>query len=96
MTRRDLKQLASKYKLALIKNKIPIRAIYLFGSYAKGNAREGSDVDLCVVSKAFGRDDFKEMVVINQIAKRVAAEIEDFPVSEIDFKKKIIHSSEKH
>jgi predicted nucleotidyltransferase len=88
MTKRKLKQLALKYKLALLENKIPVRAIYLFGSYAKGKVRKGSDIDFCVVSEVFGRDDFKEMVSINQIAKRVASEIEAFPVSKEEFRKK--------
>ncbi|MBU0693897.1 MAG: nucleotidyltransferase domain-containing protein [Candidatus Omnitrophica bacterium] len=87
MTKIDLKQLAKKYKLALAKNNIPISAIYLFGSYAAGRARQSSDIDFCVVSSIFGRDDFEEMVMINQIAKRVAPEIEAFPVSEKEMKK---------
>ncbi len=28
----------------------PIRAVYLFGSHARGEAREDSDVDLCIVA----------------------------------------------
>lgn len=88
MTRKNLKNLALRYKSALLKNKIPIAAIYLFGSYARGKARNGSDIDFCVVSKAFGRDDFNEMVIINQIAKRIAPEIEAFPVAEKELKSK--------
>ncbi len=88
MTRRNLKEIALKYKSALIRNNIPVNGIYLFGSYAKGNAREGSDIDFCVVSDIFGRDDFMEMVRINQVAKRVAPEIEAFPVSVAELKKK--------
>jgi len=87
MTKQYLKQLVLKYKLALVQKNIPVSAIYLFGSFARGNARKGSDIDLCVVSNIFGRDDFKEMVLVNQIAKRVAPEIEAFPVPEKEFKK---------
>jgi predicted nucleotidyltransferase len=88
MTTQHLKQLAIRYKLALAQKSIPVRAIYLFGSFAKGNARKGSDIDLCVISSIFGKDDFKEMVLINQVAKRVAPEIEAFPVPENEFIKK--------
>ena len=88
MTKIHLKQLAKKYKSALFKNHIPVSAIYLFGSYARGNPREGSDIDFCVISNIFGKDDFKDMVLINQIAKRVSPMIEAFPIPEEEFKKK--------
>ena len=88
MTKQRIKQLALRYKLALSRENISVSAIYLFGSFARGNARKGSDIDLCVISSIFGKDDFKEMVLINQIAKRVAPEIEAFPVPENEFKKK--------
>ncbi len=29
---------------------LPLRAVYLFGSHARGEARHDSDVDLCIVS----------------------------------------------
>jgi|SRR3990167_8320450 len=88
MTKQYLKELVLRYKSALAQKNIPVSAIYLFGSYARGNAGKASDIDLCVISDTFGRDDFKEMVMINQIAKRVAAEIEAFPVAEEEFRKK--------
>ena len=88
MTRRTVKQLAHKYKLALIRNNIPVDSIYLFGSYVRGKQRQGSDIDFCVVSKAFGKNDFIEMVLINQIAKRISPEIEAFPVPENEMKGK--------
>ena len=86
MTKQNIKQIAQKYKLALIGNHIPVNAIYLFGSYAKGRPRPGSDIDFCVVSNIFGKDDFSEMVIINQIAKQVAPEIEAFPVTDKELK----------
>lgn len=88
MTLTKIKQLAWRYKDALIENKIPVRAIYLFGSYARGNPREDSDVDFCVVSQAFGKNDFDEMVKINQIAKLVSFDIEAFPVSSKEYQKR--------
>ena len=36
-----------------VKKKYPVDKIYLFGSYAKDGANEGSDIDLCVVSPIF-------------------------------------------
>jgi len=34
---------------------IPLRAVYLFGSHARGDARPDSDVDLCLVADGAAR-----------------------------------------
>ena len=41
--------------LELINGITPIRAVYLFGSHARGEARLGSDVDLCIVAEGAER-----------------------------------------
>ena len=35
---------------------IPVTRVYIFGSQVKGRARYGSDIDLCIISPAFGQD----------------------------------------
>lgn len=86
MTKLDAIKIGKRYKKELEKNRIPVSAIYLFGSFARNRQREGSDIDFCVISKNFGKDDFDEMVNINQIGKRISPFIEAFPVSEKEFK----------
>jgi predicted nucleotidyltransferase len=34
---------------------MPLRAVYLFGSHARGEARPDSDVDLCIVADGAGK-----------------------------------------
>jgi predicted nucleotidyltransferase len=34
---------------------MPVKAVYLFGSHARGDARPDSDVDLCIVADGAGR-----------------------------------------
>jgi predicted nucleotidyltransferase len=34
---------------------LPLRAVYLFGSHARGDARPDSDVDLCLVAEGAER-----------------------------------------
>lgn len=34
-------------------HKIPIQAVYLFGSYAKGKPRQWSDIDVAIISEKF-------------------------------------------
>jgi len=36
---------------------LPIKSVYLFGSYAKGRARDWSDVDVCIISPKFKKMD---------------------------------------
>lgn len=86
MQKQPLKKIASQFKQELLDHGIPVTAIYLFGSHVHGQAHRGSDIDLCVVSPKFGRDDFEDMVTLNQLAKGVALEIEAFPVPEEELK----------
>ncbi len=42
-----------KYIAILKANNLPISAVYIFGSYAKGKERKDSDVDVAVISPQF-------------------------------------------
>lgn len=41
--------------LRAMSSAMPLRAVYLFGSHARGDARAGSDVDLCVLADDAGQ-----------------------------------------
>ena len=41
-------QIAKSYKAA-VESRLPLKALYLYGSYSKGNATEDSDIDIAVV-----------------------------------------------
>ena len=41
------------YVDVLKKENLPIKSVYLFGSYAKGTGRKWSDIDVCIVSPQF-------------------------------------------
>ena len=71
--------LIKKYYQILKKEHIPVKKIILFGSYAKGTARPWSDVDICVVSKSFGKKPFDEMVFLKQLTTTVDSMIEPHP-----------------
>lgn len=60
---------------------IPVAHLVLFGSHARDTARPDSDIDVCVVSKKFGRDDVREFVTINQLAHTIDPLIEAVNVS---------------
>ena len=48
----DLNMVISEF-VSLVSDEFPLNEVYLFGSYARGNAREYSDIDLAIVSDKF-------------------------------------------
>jgi len=73
------KNLIKRYRKALERAGVPIEKIILFGSYAKGKAKPYSDIDLCVVSKTFGKDDYDEMVFLKTLTSDIDSMLEPHP-----------------
>jgi len=48
----DLNTIVNKF-ISIVQDEFPLKAVYLFGSYANGNAGDYSDIDLAVVSGKF-------------------------------------------
>lgn len=46
--------------IKVLKKDIPVKKVILYGSYAKGKAKKGSDVDIVIISEKFGKDPQKE------------------------------------
>lgn len=59
---------------------IPMDGVILFGSRAKNTHRDDSDVDLAVISRAFGRNRFEESVLLNRLAFRCIPFCDAVPV----------------
>jgi predicted nucleotidyltransferase len=53
LSKREVIHLIQAYRKKLEFMKIPVVAVYLYGSFAKGNPRADSDIDLCVISPYF-------------------------------------------
>lgn len=58
---------------------IPYESLIIFGSFAKGDAKPWSDVDVCVVSKIFGQDRHTERVRLMQLTDNTTIDIEPHP-----------------
>lgn len=67
-TEREIKEIISRYAVELEKSGIKSPQIFLYGSYAKGNAREDSDIDLIVVSNSFERMNIRERLELLGVA----------------------------
>ena len=76
--------LIKKYILLLKQKDIEVSKVILFGSYAKGMARPDSDIDLAIVSSQFGKDNWKEMVLLRKLALKIDSHIEPLPFAPQD------------
>ncbi|OGI74158.1 hypothetical protein A3D42_01760 [Candidatus Nomurabacteria bacterium RIFCSPHIGHO2_02_FULL_41_18] len=72
---------AKSFRSSLENDRILIDSMIIFGSQAKGNTRPESDIDICVVSPSFGRNDLEEMQMLFRKARRVDSRIEPYPLN---------------
>ncbi|ODS34658.1 MAG: nucleotidyltransferase [Candidatus Scalindua rubra] len=81
-----VREIIDKYLVALKDNNIPVNQAILFGSYAKGNYDDWSDIDLVIVSEIFEGIRIKDRSKIRLITLKVSSNIEVLPYSPQDFK----------
>ena len=67
-TRPEIKDVIERYRQQLVKLGIGPERIYLYGSYARGSEKEGSDIDLIVVSRDFSPLDLRERLEVLGVA----------------------------
>lgn len=83
MDKNDALNIAAKYADA-IKSKYDFVRIILFGSYAKGNFNEDSDIDIAVILK-----DYSNLIDIQldlmRLRRKIDSRIEPHPFREKDF-----------
>ena len=73
--------------IARLSQEIPIKKIILFGSYAHGNPKEYSDIDLAVISDWFeGRPNIENMQYLSRIAATYNSLIEALPFTEKEYR----------
>ena len=78
-------RLVKEYIEELERNKIPIRKAILFGSYAKGQAKEESDIDVALLSEVFSGDRFEDRRKIVPMRRKIDNRIEPLPFKPEDF-----------
>ena len=57
---KKIEKTVKKYIQVLEADNIFVEKIILYGSHAKGVSRADSDIDICLVSKKFGKDTHEE------------------------------------
>lgn len=81
----EVKNIIERYLNELNRHNIPIREAVLFGSYAKGNYHEWSDIDIALVSEIFTGDRIDNKDKIRKITLSVSSQIEVIPFSLWEF-----------
>lgn len=83
MDKKDAINIANRYADAL-DQKFGFIKVILFGSYAKGNFREESDIDIAIVFKDFGNL-IEMQLELMRIRRKIDSRIEPHPFRESDF-----------
>lgn len=77
MDKDSVLDILSRFKKALDSKGIRISKLILFGSYAKGTQREGSDIDIVVVSEDFtGKNSWERIDILTDAIYEVFEPIE--------------------
>jgi len=74
-------ELAKKYK-AMVAERLPLKALYLYGSYSKGNYREDSDIDIAVVVDSLSDNYFDDTPLLWKLRRRISNLIEPVLLTE--------------
>ncbi|WP_298272033.1 nucleotidyltransferase domain-containing protein [Geobacter sp.] len=72
-------EIVKKYVEELQRHNIDVQEVIIFGSYAKGNVKEESDIDIALVSDVFTGDRFEDRRKIVPFRRRIDNRIEPMP-----------------
>ncbi len=76
-----------KYVNLLRKNNISFEQVYLYGSYAKGNSQEDSDIDLAIIAEEWRPDIFDAQFELMKLGRKVDTRIDPHPLKKSDLDK---------
>jgi predicted nucleotidyltransferase len=72
-------QIIHQYLRILKENNLNYTRVYLYGSYAKGNYKKDSDIDLAIVSDDFSGDVIDDQLLLMKLRRKVDLRIEPQP-----------------
>lgn len=81
----SLKKIIKDYIRELRNHGIPVNEVILFGSCARGGGKEGSDIDIAIVSEAFSGDRFEDRRRIVPLRRGIDSRIEPIPLTPDEF-----------
>jgi len=88
MDKQQVLIIISKFREALIKHGLSVDNIVLYGSFFDGRYREGSDIDLVVISQDFRGKGFLERIdMMLEALCEIFKPIEAYPMTPEEFEK---------
>lgn len=72
---KNIRKIIEKYIALLKKDNLPVKQVFLYGSYAKSIAKKDSDIDICVISHKF-TDDLSAMQYLLKKGRHIDLRIE--------------------
>jgi len=72
-------QIIHQYLEVLRENNLNYAKVYLYGSYAQGNYKKDSDIDLAIVSDDFSGDVIEDQFLLMKLRRKVDLRIEPHP-----------------
>lgn len=76
MTREEAFTLARKFKSALQEAHVPFDSVIVFGSVARGNMHDQSDIDIAVVGTSFKGDRMQEALEVRRARRPISYKIQ--------------------
>ena len=84
---KKVNRVISRYRQGLESLGIKVKKILLYGSYARGNPRPDSDLDLVVVSDTFGKmDTWERLCILGRARIGIYQPMEILGITEKEFK----------
>lgn len=85
MAKKEVITLIRKFLKRLFQEGIPIEKAFLYGSYARGEQNEDSDIDVMLVSEMFDRNDDQAVGKTWRISMSIDTRIEPYTVGKQRF-----------
>lgn len=81
MDKEQALRLAERYK-EMVAARLPLKAMYLYGSYSKGNYTDDSDIDIAVVVEKLSDNFFEDTPLLWKLRRKVSTLIEPVLLTE--------------
>lgn len=86
MVKKSVVKKLLRFRSLLENSDIPVTHMIVFGSYAFGNPRPESDIDVCVVSPKLGKNRIEEGKMLFLLAIKIDAKLEPVAFSSSQFR----------